>query len=81
MNLLEKLAPGDKRFGTIAIEKGFITKGQLIDALKTQIEEELEQGAHRFIDSILIEKKAINAKQLGTVCLDLGLRLGQGKDG
>ena len=80
MNLLEKLTPGEKRFGTIAIEKGFITKEQLIDALRTQVEEEVEQGAHRFIGSILIEKKAINAKQLGTVCLVLGLGLGQGKN-
>jgi hypothetical protein len=80
MNLLERLTPGEKRFGTIAIEKGFITKEQLIDALRTQVEEEVEQGAHRFIGSILIEKKAINAEQLGTVCLELGLGLGQGKN-
>jgi len=79
MDALEKLTPGEKRFGAIAIEKGFITKEQLIDALSTQVEEEVEQGAHRFIGSILIEKKAINAQQLGAVCMELGLGLGQGQ--
>ena len=78
MSLMEKLTPGEKRFGTVAIEKGFITKEQLIDALRTQVEEEVEQGAHRFIGSILVEKEAINAKQLGTVFMALGLGLGQG---
>ena len=80
MNFMEKLTPGEKRFGMIAIEKGFITKEQLIDALRKQVEEEVEQGAHRFIGSILIENKAMNAKQLGAVCLELGLGLGEGKN-
>ena len=32
-----------KRFGTIAFEKGFVTKEQLAEALKTQVMEELEK--------------------------------------
>jgi len=43
----------DKRFGTVALEKGFINKAQLLEALKAQIEEELDQGKHRRIGAIL----------------------------
>ena len=80
MSELEKLTPGEKRFGTIAIEKGFITKEHLIEALRTQVEEEVDQGSHRFIGSILVEMKAMNAKQLGAVFLELGLGGGEGKE-
>ena len=43
----------DKKFGTIAIAKGFITKEQLIDGLKKQVEENLSEGRHRRIGAIL----------------------------
>jgi len=35
----EKLTPVEKRFGMIAIEKGYITKEQLTEALRTQVED------------------------------------------
>lgn len=43
----------DTKFGTMAIAKGFITKEQLIEAIKKQIEEDLEEGKHRRIGAIL----------------------------
>jgi hypothetical protein len=43
----------DKKFGTIAIAKGFITKEQLIDGLTKQVEENLSEGKHRRIGAIL----------------------------
>jgi hypothetical protein len=43
----------DKKFGTIAIAKGFITKEQLIDGLTKQVEENLSAGRHRRIGAIL----------------------------
>jgi len=73
---LEKLPPAEKRFGMVAVEKGYITKDQLLDALRMQIEEDLEKGTHRFIGAILVDKKLINTKQLRSVILSLGL--GQG---
>ena len=43
----------DKKFGTIAISKGFITKDQLIEGLARQVEEDLAEGKHRPIGAIL----------------------------
>jgi hypothetical protein len=44
----------DKRFGVIAVEKGFISKEQLYEAIKTQIDEDLQSMPHRLIGRILI---------------------------
>ncbi|MDF1593546.1 MAG: hypothetical protein P1P89_18720 [Desulfobacterales bacterium] len=76
MNMSEKITPVERRFGMIAIEKGFITKAQLTDALKEQVEEEVELGTHRFIGAILVEKKEIDLEQLGAVIF--ALESGQG---
>lgn len=43
----------EKRFGTIAIEKGFITIDQLLDALEIQVREDLSGIKHRLIGRIL----------------------------
>jgi len=53
-----------KRFGAIAVEKGFVTKEQLAEALKTQVTEELEQGQHRLIGTILHDKGFMTFPQL-----------------
>jgi hypothetical protein len=45
----------DKRFGVIAVENGFITKEQLFEALKVQVEEDLSGKAHTLIGVILIK--------------------------
>ena len=47
---MEKL---DKRFGVIAVEKGFITTEQLFDAIKIQLLEEIGNSSHRLIGEIL----------------------------
>jgi hypothetical protein len=44
----------DKRFGVLAVEKGFVTKDQLFEAFKIQIEEDLEGEKHSLIGLILI---------------------------
>jgi hypothetical protein len=44
----------DKRFGVIAVEKRFITKEQLFEALKIQVEEDLSGKPHTLIGIILI---------------------------
>jgi 6-phosphofructokinase len=45
----------DKRFGVVAVEKGFITKEQLFEALKIQVEEDLSGKSHTLIGIILIK--------------------------
>jgi hypothetical protein len=59
-----KIEHYEKQFGIIAIEKGFINPDMLIDALKTQIEEEVEFHAHRLIGEILMEKDCLTAMQI-----------------
>ena len=54
----------DKRFGVVAIEKGFISLDQLLEALKIQIEEEIEQGIHRVVGAILVEMGYMNLSQV-----------------
>ena len=44
-----------KRFGTIAIQKGYIIKDQLIEALSLQIEYELAGTQQKLIGGILFE--------------------------
>jgi hypothetical protein len=58
------LEPRDKRFGVIAVEKGFINKEQLFEALRVQTEENLEQDTHRLIGVILHELGYITVKQI-----------------
>jgi hypothetical protein len=45
----------DKRFGAIAVEKGFIRIDQLMDALEVQVREELSGIKHRLIGRILFD--------------------------
>lgn len=59
----------DKRFGVIAVEKGFITKEQLFEAIKIQIEEDLEGKPHRLIGRILIRLGYLTRGQADEVLL------------
>ena len=62
-----KIVHLDKRFGVIALEKGFVTADQIVDALKTQVEEDLSLGNHRLIGRILLEKQIITLSQLDEI--------------
>ena len=54
----------EKRFGIVAIEKGFISMDQLLEGLEIQIDEEIEQGERRVIGAILVEKGYMNLSQV-----------------
>jgi len=56
-----------KRFGAIAVEKGFITEEQLFKALKVQAKENLAEGKHRLLGQILLEGGLITAPQIEEV--------------
>jgi hypothetical protein len=43
-----------RRFGVVAIEKGFITQDQLNEALKAQVEENVKKHEHRFVGTLLL---------------------------
>ena len=64
-----------KRFGTIAIDKGYLTEEQLISALKLQVEEDISTGKHRLIGVILYDQGMLDATQIKDI-LDAMLRAG-----
>lgn len=57
----------DKRFGVTAVEKGFITKDQLFEALRMQITEEIEKKEHRLIGRILYDMELLTLSQIEEV--------------
>ena len=69
-----KIEHFEKRFGIIAIEKGYITAENLLEALKTQVEEDVEYKNHRLIGEILMEKDFITADQIQDVLDSLFVR-------
>jgi len=56
-----------KRFGTIAVEKGFISDRQLMEAIKIQSCDDMEGREHRLVGTILFEQGYMNAKQVDDV--------------
>ena len=63
----------DKRFGAVAIDKGFITLENLIEAMKIQIIEDLEGSDRRLIGQILWEKGFIKTEQINEVLESMGI--------
>ncbi len=54
----------EKRFGLIAIEKGYLTPEQLIEALKIQVVEDVNKDPHRLIGEILLDMDIMTANQI-----------------
>ena len=54
-------------FGNVAVEKGFITYDQLIQALEIQVYEVKTTGKHRPIGRILLNDGSITMRQIGEV--------------
>ena len=63
----------DKRFGAVAIDKGFITLENLIEAMKIQILENLQGLDHRLIGQILWEEGHIKTEQINEVLKSMGI--------
>jgi len=63
----------DKRFGTVAIEKGFVEPEHIFEAMEIQILENLEGSEHRLIGQILWEKGYITTKQIDEVVKSMGI--------
>ena len=65
----------EKRFGILAVEKGFITADQVIEALRIQVMEDIEKGKHRLIGRILLEQGLITLSQIEGLLDSLGKNL------
>lgn len=63
----------DKRFGAVAVEKGFVTLENLYEAMKIQISEDLEGTDHRLIGQILWEEGYIKTEQINEVLKAMGV--------
>ncbi len=61
-----------KRFGVVAIEKGYITKEQFVEAMAMQIENDLEGGESIAIGSILQSMGYMTASEVEEVLLAVG---------
>ena len=62
-----KIGEHEKHFGIIAIEMGFITPDDLIDALKVQVREDVEYREHRRIGEILVAQGKMREEQIQEV--------------
>jgi hypothetical protein len=56
-----------RRFGQVAVERGFITPEQLKEALAVQIDDDLTNRRHRVLGDILFEKNWMTANQIEAV--------------
>jgi hypothetical protein len=65
----------EKRFGIVAVEKGFVKPDEIVDALRTQVKEDVESGRHRLIGRILLEQGKLSMSQIDEVLEILGKRL------
>ena len=63
----------DKRFGSVAVEKGFITIEHLYEAMKIQIHDDLSGSVHRPIGQILWEIGFIKTEQIKEVLKTMGI--------
>ena len=61
----------EERFGTIAVKKGFVTKEQILEAMKVQMERNLDGLEHRLIGSILYSMGYMTLQQIDEVAEDL----------
>ena len=57
----------EKRFGVTAVEKGYITPDQLIEALAIQVAEEISTGDHDLIGKILFEQGILTMERIDEV--------------
>jgi len=63
----------EKRFGAVAVEKGFITLDQFMAAMKIQVKEDMELAKHRLIGEVLIEQGFMDTTQINKVLKIMGV--------
>jgi hypothetical protein len=65
----------EKRFGIVAVEKGFVKADDIVNALRIQVMDDIETGRHRLIGRILLEQGKLSLPQIDEVLEILGKRL------
>ena len=64
-----------KRFGTIAVDKGYINQGQLIKALEIQAKENVLDGKHRLLGQIFVEEGLLTNTQVEEILETMSQRI------
>ena len=57
----------EKRFGVLAVERGFVTAEHVIEALRIQVTEDMDEGKHRIIGRILMEQGLMTLSEVDEV--------------
>jgi hypothetical protein len=63
----------EKRFGTVAVEKGFVTSEQVVEAIEIQVEENMAQKKHRFIGTVLVDQGYMRHSQIQEVLASMDI--------
>jgi hypothetical protein len=66
----------EKRFGMMAVEKGFVTPEQVLEAIEIQVKENMEQKKHRFIGTVLVERGYMRHSQIQEVLKSMDIPKG-----
>ena len=61
-----------RRFGMVALEKGFITLDQLAEAQNSQLLDNVKKGRHRPIGGILSKKGLLTMRQIAEILRSQG---------
>jgi len=64
-----------KRFGTIAVDKGYINKDQLIMALEIQAKENVMEDKHRLLGQIFVEEGLLTNDQVDEILETMNQRI------
>ncbi|MEJ2723473.1 MAG: hypothetical protein P8175_02275 [Deltaproteobacteria bacterium] len=57
----------EKRFGTMAVEKRYVSREQLLEAMRIQVEQDLDGLEHKLIGSILFSMGYMTLEQINDV--------------
>ena len=69
----ERIRHGEKRFGVVAVELGLITRDQLFEALRAQVDNDLDWGRHRRLGEIFHQQGTMTWPQIDEVLETLGV--------
>ena len=65
----------NKRFGTIAVDKGYISEDQLINALELQAKENVTEGKHRLLGQIFLDEGLLTTTQVDEILETMNQRI------
>jgi len=65
----------NKRFGTIAVDKEYITEDQLVKGLEIQAQENIMEDKHRLLGQIFVEEGLLTTSQVDEILETMNQRL------